>query len=82
MTATLPTVEYLAEIDIFEAKLTDAPDAHTDGRELWRIVDYDAHGNVVSIEWVDASRGVDLRGLPSEITELVRASGHELPALV
>ena len=82
MSTRLPKVEYLADIDILEAELSDAPIAHTDGRELWRIVDYDAAGNIVYIEWIDASRGIDLRGLPHEIAELVRSSGHGFPVLV
>lgn len=82
MSTRFPRVEYLADIDILEAALSDAPIAHTDGRELWRIVDYDAAGNIVYIEWVDSSRGVDLRGLPHEIEALVRASGHGSPVMV
>jgi hypothetical protein len=75
----LPKVAYLADINILYAALSDAPIAHTDGRELWRIADCDVSGN---IEWVNASQGVDLRGLPHEIEELVRATAHGLPVLV
>lgn len=52
------------------------------GGDVWRCVDRDARGEIVSVEIVSASRGVDLRGLPHEIEELGRAGGHGLPVPV
>ncbi len=78
-----PRVEYLKDIDILFIELGDAAIEKTvDGGDIWRNVDLDANGAIVSVEFVNASQGIDLRGLPQEIEELVRASGHGFPVLV
>ncbi|HLZ69427.1 MAG TPA: DUF2283 domain-containing protein [Dehalococcoidia bacterium] len=78
-----PRVEYLKDIDILFIELGDAAIEKTvDGGDVWRNVDLDVNGAIVSVEFVNASRGINLRGLPREIEDLVRASGHGFPVLV
>jgi uncharacterized protein YuzE len=78
-----PYVKYIIEDDILYVRLSPGPIVRTaDGGNLWRNVDYDASGNVVAVEFVNARDGVDLRGLPRQVGELLKQSGHDFPVLV
>lgn len=51
-------VEYDARADIFHVLLNDKPIEESDELEPGVIVDYDADGNVVGIEVLDASKRI------------------------
>lgn len=51
-------VEYDAKADIFRILLNDAPIDESDEAEPGVIVDYDAEGNVVGVEVLDASKRI------------------------
>lgn len=59
---------YDADGDILYVTLADVPVDHTDdvsrGRQYERGIDYAADGTVVGYEFMNASAGVDLDGLP------------------
>ncbi len=79
----LPSVQYFDDSDILFIELTNSDIEKTvDDGDVWRNIDLDANGGIVSVEFVNASRGVNLRGLPHEIEELVRSSGYGFPVLV
>ena len=50
------TIEYDAKADIFRILLNDTPIEESDEVEPGVIVDYDADGNVVGVEVLDASK--------------------------
>ena len=49
-------VLYDPEVDVLTVLLSDAPVAESDRDKLGVILDYDAGGNMVSIEILDASK--------------------------
>lgn len=51
-------VEYDAQADIFRVLLNDAVIEESDEAEPGIIVDYDAEGNVVGVEVLDASKRI------------------------
>ena len=51
-------VKYDAEVDILRITLNDAPVEESDESKPGVILDYDANGNVVGLEVLDASKHV------------------------
>ncbi len=51
-------VEYDAKADIFRILLNDVPIDESDEAEPGVIVDYDAEGNVIGVEVLDASKRI------------------------
>ncbi len=73
MTARFPRVTY--EDDILFIEFSDAPTARTrEAGSVWVNVDEAEDGSIVSVEFVDASAGIDLRYVPrrDEIEPLLR----------
>jgi len=50
------TVMYDPEVDVLSILLSDAPVEESDEDKPGLILDYDRHGNVVSLEILDASK--------------------------
>ena len=77
MTGFIPRAEYHRDIDILHVQLSDAEIVRTRELDIWRNVDFAEDGQVVAVEFVNASRGVDLQGVPrqAEVEQLVRQSG-------
>ena len=65
-------VRYDSETDTLTVIFTDAQVAESDEDKPGTILDYDASGNLVSIEILDASRRV---GLPTQIEYQVVPAG-------
>ena len=69
---------YDSEVDILYVTLDDVPVDHTEDvsrqRQYQRGIDYAADGTVVGYEFMNASAGIDLEGLPHrpELAALMR----------
>lgn len=64
-------VTYDAEVDILRIILSDQPVDESDEDKPGIIIDYDAQGNIVSMEILDASkRGMSPHGVEYAITGL------------
>ena len=59
-------ISYSRDGDIVYIQLSDKKVAHTKVVDDLRIVDYDEAGDVVGVEIIGASDGLDLRGLPEQ----------------
>ncbi len=57
-------ITYSDESDAVYIQLSDAKIVRTQVIDDARFVDYDANGDVVGVELLGASGGLDLRGLP------------------
>ena len=64
-------VEYDPSVDTLYVHLSDEPQAYTEdlsaGRQYERGVDYAEDGTAVGVEFLNASRGVDLTGVPRAV---------------
>ena len=72
-------VRYDAEVDALYVKLREGKSKRTKELDSFgnRMVDYDAQGNVLGVEFLFASRGIDLEGVPC--AELVSEALHGVP---
>ena len=59
-------ITYSEESDAVYIQISDAKIVRTEIIDDARFVDYDANGNVVGIELLGASGGLDLRDLPEQ----------------
>lgn len=57
-------VEYDREVDAVAVSLSDQPSTFTRVVDDLRLIDYDAEGKLVGLEFLGASGGVRLGGLP------------------
>ncbi len=73
---------YSEEGDIVYIRISDKEVAHTKTIDDLRIVDYDADWNIVGVELIGASDGMDLRGLPEQARIQAAASVLKFPILV
>ncbi len=55
---------YDPEADTLYVRFTDAEVSHTTSLGDLRLVDYDAKDEIVGIEFIDVSGGIDLHDLP------------------
>lgn len=64
-------VTYDTSVDVLRILFTDAPIEESDEDKPGMIIDYDAEGNIVGIEILDASKRMDnLHGVEYAITGL------------
>ena len=75
-------ISYSPESNAVYIQLTDAEVMHTKVIDDLRIVDYDADWNVVGVELLGASAGLDLRGLPERDRLETEAKVLKFPILV
>ena len=75
-------IRYSPESNAVYIQLTDADVAHTKIIDDLRIVDYDESWNVVGVELLGASAGLDLRGLPEHDRLEAEAKVLKFPLLV
>jgi uncharacterized protein YuzE len=70
-------LEVDARADAAYVVLDDAAVRTTHKKDEQRLLDFDEYGELVGIELLNISQGVDLRGLPfrSQLTDLLRAHG-------
>lgn len=61
----VPHAQYDESADALYVYLSDAEVATTEQLDDLRMIDRDAHGAVVGVEFIDASDGVDLRDVPA-----------------
>lgn len=67
-------VIYDAEVDILRILLSNQPVDESDEDKPGIIIDYDVHGNIVSMEILDASkRGMSLHGVEYAIVGIKEA---------
>ncbi len=69
-------VEYDPTEDILYVRLKRAPVSWTKPVDDQRLVDYASDGSVIGVEFIAASSGVDLAGIPmrTELEALIAAS--------
>jgi uncharacterized protein YuzE len=76
-------VQYDPEADAIYVRLRESEGSiRTERVDERRMVDYNAGGDVVGVELLSVSRGVDLTGLPeaSRIADAMRSFPHPAPA--
>ncbi len=76
----LPEVTYDEHADALYVKFLDAPIARTHEVDDLRLVDHAASGEVVGVELLGVSDGIDLHDLPraADLERLIRESGLSL----
>lgn len=77
------SAEYSEGADALYITFTTQPVARTRALDDLRNLDLDAGGEVVGIEFLQASDGLDLRDVPmwGSVVQLVEADGLPLPIL-
>jgi len=76
-------VDYDAQADAAYVYLTVAPHAYTEEMDSRRIVDRAEDGSAIGVEFLYASKGIDLHDLPNagQIEKALHESGHKLRIL-
>ena len=71
-------VHYDSEADAIDVHLRDGVFARTRELDENRLVDYDAEGNVLAVEFLFVSKGIDLTGVPCAdlVAEALRGVPH------
>lgn len=79
-----PTLSYDTEADVLYVEFSSAQVDRTVAMGDLRMVDYDRDGAVLGVEFVSASSGVDLDGVPfaKTIEHAIRNGGLSIPVLV
>jgi uncharacterized protein YuzE len=75
----LPRATYSEKADALYVYLTDADVERTKALDDYRNVDFDATGGVVGVEFLEASRGLDLRDIPFRKTVEDTIRGFNFP---
>ena len=80
---TLPLVTFDREADMLYVTLADGDVHETRAFGDLRMVDYSAEGEVLGVEFVSASHGVDLTGLPlrAKVESAIGAIGFQVSTL-
>ena len=80
----VPTLSYDTEADVLYVEFSDALVDRTVAMGDLRMVDYGKDGAVLGVEFVSASSGVDLDGVPfaQAIERAIRDGGLSIPVLV
>jgi uncharacterized protein YuzE len=70
-------IEVDRRVDTAYFQFSGAESARQEKLDDARIIDYDANGNLVGVEFISPSRGLDLTGIPmaAEIAREARKSG-------
>jgi uncharacterized protein YuzE len=71
-------MEYSERADALYVRLSDGEVARTEALGDLRMVDYDAAGQVVGIEFLGASHGLDLHDVPMH-KDVERLVGNRFP---
>jgi len=76
-------VTYDQDADILYVRLSDGQVASTRTLDDLRLIDVSADGEVIGIEFIDASGGIDLRDLPfrQRVEQLIGDSGYKIRIL-
>jgi uncharacterized protein YuzE len=71
-------VAYDVPADTLYVRLSDQPVGSTTPLDDLRILDHDADGTLVGVEFIDVSRGIDLHDLPfgPELEQVIASSGY------
>lgn len=72
-------VVYDPEADTLYVRLNEHPVSYTTPLDDLRLLDRDADGTLVGVEFIDVSGGIDLHDLPfaPELERLIGTSGHD-----
>lgn len=75
-------VRYDSEADAIYVRLRATAHARTEELDVARLIDYDAAGDVIGVEFLWVSGGVDLDGVPEaeRVAEALRAVPHPTAA--
>jgi uncharacterized protein YuzE len=73
-------VKYHADTDVLYVRADDSEKpVRSDTSDDSRIIDYGENGEVIAVEFIGASDGIDLAGLPAPIEKLVYDADLGLP---
>jgi uncharacterized protein YuzE len=77
-------VQFDAEADALYVYLSDGPLVRTQIIDDGRMVDWAADGQVVGLEFLDVSHGIDLRGVPcaERVPDMLKAAGLAFELIV
>ena len=73
------TVSYDAQADVLYVRVQERRRARTEPLDTYRLVDYGEDDSIVGIEFLEASRGLCLDGMPRP--ELIRELAASEPML-